>query len=361
MIEIKTSYPVEIGETALTELEKFVGKLKPSTVFILTDENVNKFCIPILVEQSKKLSSAIVIEIPSGEEEKNITTAIKIMSFLLSNNADRKSLLINVGGGVVCDIGGLTASLFKRGIRFINVPTTLLSMVDASVGGKNGVNFLGSKNIIGTFNNPEGVFIYPEFTKSLSQRERRSGYAEIIKHVLLADPEKWKELQDNNSEALETANLAELITHSVKFKAEVTTEDFREEGRRNILNFGHTIGHALESFTLTGSEPLRHGEAVAAGMIAELFLSNKLSKFPEDEMNKAINYIRNVFSDVNLNCAPEDLIPFLYSDKKNAHDMIAFSLLKSPGIPAGIVYPDLENIVESLIFMNEIFSRTVVE
>ena len=355
------NYPIFIGGDSLIEIDKFISAGKYSAVFILTDENVNNFCLPVLLKHSERLKNAFVIEIPAGEEEKSITVSAKIISVLLENNADRKSLVINLGGGVIGDLGGFTASVYKRGIRFINIPTTLLSMVDASVGGKNGINFLERKNIIGTFTNPEAVFIYPDFIKTLNPRETRSGYAEIIKHILLSDAEKWNEIKSNGSVFSEDKNLLELIQQSVRFKGAVTKDDFREENKRMILNFGHTIGHAIESFYLKSKEPLTHGEAVAAGMVAELFLGFKLSGFPEAEMLVAILFIRNVFSDLNLNCKPEDLIPFLYADKKNSHDKIAFSLLKSPGIPSGISFPPIEIIVESLIFLNEEFSRTTVQ
>ncbi len=354
-------YPIFISKESLGEIGKFISAGKFSSVFILTDENVNNNCLPVLLEKSKGLKTAFVIEIPAGEEEKNITVCAKIISVLLEKNADRKSLFINLGGGVICDIGGFTASIYKRGIRFINVPTTLLSMVDASVGGKNGINFLERKNIIGTFTNPEAIFIYSDFIKTLLPREKRSGYAEILKHVLISDESRWKEIQKNIPAFLDENNLEDLIIHSVKFKTEVAKEDFKEEGRRAILNFGHTIGHAIESFSYQGIKSLTHGEAIAVGMIAEVYLSYKLTGFPEAEMFSIIQFIRNVFPDIVLNCNPEDLIPFLYADKKNSGDKIAISLLKSPGKPAGVYYPDLEFIVESLIFLSEEFSRTSVQ
>lgn len=358
---LNQEYPIFIGMESLREIGKFISAGKFSSVFILTDENVNNYCLPILLDQFEKLKSAFVIEIPAGEEEKNITVCAKIISVLLEKNADRKSLLINSGGGVICDIGGFTASIYKRGIRFINVPTTLLSMVDASVGGKNGINFQERKNIIGSFANPEAVFIYSDFIKTLLPGERRSGYAEILKHVLISDEGRWNEIQKNIPAFLDEKNIEDLIIHSVRFKTEVVKDDFKEEGRRAILNFGHTIGHAIESFSYHGINPLKHGEAIAAGMIAEVFLSYKLTGFPEAEMSNVIQFIRNVFPDILFYCNPEDLIPFLYADKKNSNDKIAFSLLKSPGKPAGVFYPDLEFIVESLIFLNEEFSRTSVQ
>ena len=354
-------YPIFLGEEALGEIVKVISQGKYSSIFILTDENVNIHCLPVLLSKSEELKNAFIIEIPPGEEEKNITISAKVISVLLENNADRKSLLINFGGGVIGDLGGFTASVYKRGICFINIPTTLLSMVDASVGGKNGINFLERKNIIGTFTNPEAVFIFPDFIKTLLPRETRSGYAEILKHILLSDEGRWKSIQNNVPAFLDEKNRTELISHSVKFKAGITKDDFKEESKRMILNFGHTIGHAIESFSYQVNEPLIHGEAIAAGMISELYLSKKLAGFPETEMLPVIRFIRSVFPDIHLNCNPEDLIPFLYADKKNSRDKIAFSLLKASGVPAGVVYPDLEFIVESLIFLNEEFSRVGIQ
>jgi 3-dehydroquinate synthase len=193
-------------------------------------------------------------------------------------------------------------------------------MADASVGGKNGINFLEKKNIIGTFNRPLAVFIYPGFLKTLSKRETRSGYAEIIKHVLLSDSTRWNSIKNDAVRFLDESSREELITHSVKFKSGIVRDDFKEDGNRAILNFGHTIGHAIESFYLNSQQPMTHGESVAAGMISEIYLSNKLSKFPREEMIQVINFTRNVFNDLSLDCNPEDLIPFLYADKKNSYD-----------------------------------------
>ena len=357
---MNTMENIFIGKEIWLELMKFIASDKFSSLFILTDENVNKNCLPLLLDECEALKQATVIEIPAGEEEKNITTAAKILSVLLENNADRKCLLINLGGGVVSDIGGFVASVYKRGICFINIPTTLLSMVDASVGGKNAINFLERKNIIGTFTHPEAIFIFPDFVKSLGKRDVRSGYAEIIKHLLLSDAERWKKVLSDPKFLTDESNIEELIDHSVKFKIKITSDDFRESGKRAILNFGHTFGHALESYSFSGNNPLTHGEAIAVGMIGELFLSNKLTGFPISEMEATVLFIKKLFYEINLNCSAEDLIPFLYADKKNARDKIAFSLLKSPGEPAGIFYPEIESIVQSLIYMIDEFSRMPV-
>lgn len=354
------SYPVSIGESALKDAANFITDKNPSSVFILVDNNTSLYCLPFLLKANSKFRSSNVIEIHDGEGEKNFNTVGKIISRLLNDNADRKSLLINLGGGVVCDIGGFAASVYKRGIEFVNIPTTLLSMVDASVGGKTGINFLDRKNIIGTFTKPSGIFIYPSFIKSLSQAEIRSGYAEMIKHILLSDIAIWIDLKNKQQNYFEYDELPGLIKHSVKFKSEITENDFHESSKRKILNFGHTIGHAIESHSLKTNNPLRHGEAIAAGMIAELYISKRIFGFPEDELNDAVHLIRNLFNDVQLNFSPADLFQYLISDKKNSNKEIAFSLLKFPGNPAALSFPEHEIINESLSFLLEVFSKTKV-
>jgi 3-dehydroquinate synthase len=351
---------VVFGETVFGELDKFFIDKKPTSVFILTDENVNTHCLSELVEKCKSLKNATVIEIPAGDKEKSFSTVAKIVSLLIENNADRNSLLVNLGGGMVSDIGGFTASVYKRGIRFINIPTTLLAMVDASLGGKTGVNFLGIKNVIGTFSEPEGIFIYPGFLKTLPAREMNSGYAEIVKHILLSDEAKLKNFELFPSEFVSPDKINEHITHSVTFKLKIISDDFKEADLRKILNFGHTIGHALESYSLEGSNSLLHGEAVALGMVAELFLSVKHAGFPENQLMPVVQFIRNIYSDLSYTFNTDELVQFLYADKKNIHDEIAFSLLRSPGNPAGIYFPGIESILESLVFMSEEFSKARV-
>lgn len=350
------SYPVYITDGGFNGLEVILKMY--SEIFILTDENVNKDCLPVLLSKCPLLETAFVIEIPEGESEKNISTFARIITALSENNADRKSLLLNLGGGVISDLGGFVASVYKRGISFINIPTTLLSMADGSLGGKNGINFLEKKNIIGTFVRPQAVYIYTGFLQTLDRREMRSGYAEIIKHILLSDKVKWADLIAGANKYFDDSNLENLITHSIEFKMKITEEDFREDGKRKILNFGHTAGHAFEGVSMESPAPLRHGEAIAIGMIAELYLSCRMAGFPESELNSAVRILKEIFSDLAAEYQPEDLIPFLYADKKNMHDKIAFSLLKSPGEPAGIYYPPIDKIVESLVFSMNIYART---
>lgn len=352
---------VSTGDHSVQEIEKFISTHNFSSVFVLVDSNTRQFCLPLILDVNPSLKTAFVIEIPSGELEKNLSSFEYITSVLLKKNADRQSLLINIGGGVICDIGGFVASVYKRGIRFINVPTTLLSMADAAIGGKTGINYLDKKNVIGSFCHPVALFIYSPFLKTLSAKEVRSGLAEIFKHVMLSDPEKLKSLINGFTNLHDEQNLKKLIEHSVRFKLSVTEEDYKEEGNRKMLNFGHTLGHALESVSLKGVRHLRHGEAIAAGMAGELFLSNKLAGFPSDEMHASIQFLRNIFNDIQLKCNPEDLFAFLLADKKNKQDKIGFSLLSSPGNYSGVYFPSHEQILESINFMIFEFSSAAVQ
>jgi 3-dehydroquinate synthase len=352
---------VAIGNDSLLALNQLISEKKYSSVFILVDSNTRQFCLPLVQRQADLLISAPVIEIPAGEGGKGLANLEKIITVLLKKNADRQSLLVNVGGGMVCDIGGFSASVFKRGINFIHIPTTLLAMVDAAIGGKTGINYLEKKNVIGTYAEPDAVFVYPHFLNTLSARELKSGYAEIFKHILLSDSKWFHSLVGNPLNGFGESDLFDLIRHSVHFKKSITTEDFRENGLRKILNFGHTLGHALESHSMRGVRPLRHGEAIAAGMTGELFLSHKLAGFPQEDMYAAIVFLRNLFNHIQLKFVPDDLFPYLHADKKNSNEKIAFSLLSSPGHPAGVFYPSHDQVLESINFLLLEFSSAPVQ
>jgi len=355
------SYPVITGPESLKEISKFISGKSISSVFILVDSNTRQFCLPILLSENSTLNSAHIIEIPAGESEKIYSNCENIIAVFLKKYADRNSLLINVGGGVITDLGGFTASIYKRGIEFINVPTTLLAMADASLGGKTGINFQEKKNVIGTFSDPSQVLIYPSFLKTLSPREIRSGYSEIFKHIIISDRNKFNTMLNDPENCFQGNNLTQLIEDSVKFKMSVIEEDYKETGKRKILNFGHTFGHALESISQKGVRPLSHGEAIAAGMTGELLLSNRLAGFPESQMYAAIHFLRNIYSDIHLRFTPDDIYPYLLADKKNSKEQVAFSLLSSPGKPAGIFYPSREAILEGLNFLIYEFSSTTVQ
>lgn len=252
--------------------------------FILVDENTYQHCLPILLEQVQTLRRAIIIKIESGEQNKTIETCIKIWEELAAHHADNTALFFNLGGGVICDIGGFVSATYKRGMHFINIPTTLTAMADASIGGKTGIDFNSIKNMIGLFAQPMSVYVHPPFLKTLDKRQVMSGFAELLKHGLIADINYWESLVDMKDPMNE--DLTYLINHSIKIKQEIVNEDLMDKGKRHILNFGHTIGHALESFSMKQNEfPITHGEAVATGMIMEACLSNHLGRLPKHDVH----------------------------------------------------------------------------
>ncbi len=312
-----------IGET----LSAFMKNGKYSKIIILVDENTRKYCLPHIKEATGK---ATVIEIKSGEEAKNLDTCTQIWATMTEQQLDRKALFINLGGGVIGDMGGFCAATYKRGIDFIQIPTTLLSQVDASVGGKLGIDFMGLKNHIGVFEKPLAVLISTKFLSSLPAAEIRSGYAEIIKHCLIADVEKWKDISATPYSDLDWDDLAR---HSVKIKSQVTDEDPLEKGLRKILNFGHTIGHAVESHFLPQSgKKLLHGEAIAIGMIAEAYLAKERSFISESDLNQIASYLVKIYGAVFISAADiEAILPLTLQDKKNEHNTILCTLLEQVG------------------------------
>jgi 3-dehydroquinate synthase len=321
-------YPIYF-ENTLTELADFIRRGKYSKFFVLTDEHTSKHCLPLLQEYLKDFDNYDLIGITSGEENKNIDFCIAIWKLLIDYGADRQSLLINLGGGVISDMGGFAASTFKRGIDFVHVPTTLLSQVDASVGGKTGIDLDNIKNIIGTFTQPKAVFIEHEFLKTLPPRQILSGLAEMLKHGLIADANYWNKLKHNY---LDNPS-AELVYHSVEIKNKVVIEDPHEKGIRKSLNFGHTVGHAIETYSLMNDEnPLTHGEAIAAGMICEAKLSLMKTGLSEAELNEITEVLNGLYPKYNFN---KDIYEALYNimlkDKKNQSGRINASLLTQIG------------------------------
>lgn len=312
---VSSGYSVWIGEKSLTKLDF----LTYSKVAILVDENTKRNCLYKL----PKFDNCTIIEIKSGEEHKNITTCSFIWEELTNNHFDRNSLLINLGGGVIGDMGGFCASTYKRGIDFIQIPTTLLAMVDASIGGKLGIDFNGLKNQIGLFNNPKSVLINSEFLNTLSDNELKSGFAEVVKLALIADNNLWNKIISTSFNDL---IWEEIIETSIKIKNKIVASDPFEKGERKKLNFGHTFGHAIESYYLEKGTPILHGEAVFIGMILE----TELSPISKEDKNEIKNYILSNFT---LAHTPNksNLLPFLMNDKKNSQGKINFSLLNKIG------------------------------
>lgn len=308
-------------------LNKYLGEHSFSRIGILVDENTQALCLPLIHEQ---VPDAVVLQIQSGENHKNLDSCQKIWLEMTGACFDRHALLINLGGGVIGDMGGFCAATYKRGITFINLPTTLLAQVDASVGGKLGIDFQGYKNHIGVFQKPDLVLIDPVFLNTLPQRELRSGFAEVIKHALIADGAYWPKISGKS--LLEQDWMAH-IKHSVRIKKQVVRKDPTEKGLRKILNFGHTMGHAVESYFLNQPEGnILHGEAIAAGMIMESYLSHTVLKMNEQEVRAIQDYLLSVFGQINL--SENDINPIIdlsIQDKKNEKGNINCSLLKRIG------------------------------
>lgn len=321
------NYPVYFNSIS-THLNKFIEDGKYSRFFILTDEHTAKHCLPYITEKLDP-DKYDLLEISAGEESKTIDFCIGIWKMLIDFDADRNSLLINLGGGVVTDLGGFAASTYKRGIDFIHIPTTLLSQVDASIGGKTGIDIDNLKNIIGTFTQPKAVFVEHEFLRTLPARQIKSGMAEMLKHGLIADAAYWEQLKQSDLQN----PTAELVYRSVEIKNKVVTTDPTERGLRKILNFGHTIGHALESYSLDNDEdPLTHGEAIAAGMICEAWLSHQKAGLSHAEMQEITDTFLSIYGkyEVKEACHPV-LRSIMKKDKKNQGGKINCSLLTKIG------------------------------
>ncbi|TWR25129.1 3-dehydroquinate synthase [Mucilaginibacter pallidiroseus] len=316
-------------DDSITELFKFVEQGNYSKVFVLTDDNTGIHCLPLLQPHLVKLNSYDLIEITAGEENKTIDFCIGVWKMLIDFGADRKALMINLGGGVVTDLGGFVASTYKRGIDFVQVPTTLLSQVDASVGGKTGVDVDGIKNIIGTFTQPKAVFMNDGFLSTLPQRQLLSGLAEMLKHGLICDADYWDELKESDL----SLPSAELIYRSVEIKNAVVLEDPHEKNIRKALNFGHTVGHAVETYSLLNDDdPLTHGEAIAIGMICEAWLSNKKAGLSTNQLDEVASVITRLYPKYEVKADSQaELFKLMLNDKKNFDGQINCTLLKRIG------------------------------
>jgi 3-dehydroquinate synthase len=315
--------------------ETLAEMLKPShysKIFILVDENTSQYCLPHLLNHLATEIEIEIIELEVGEIHKNIATCTEVWGALSDLGGDRKSILINLGGGVISDLGGFVACTFKRGIDFINIPTTLLSMVDASIGGKNGVDLGNLKNQIGIIREPKAVIVDTQFLSTLPQNEMRSGLAEMLKHGLIFDKKYWDKFKDLKS--LNTDNLNELIHQSIEIKNEIVCEDLTENGIRKSLNFGHTLGHAIESYFLENDSKtsLLHGEAIAVGMILESFISREKELLTNEEYQEIKYIINDIFERVEFSQIDiEKIIELLIFDKKNEFGKVQFALLDGIG------------------------------
>jgi 3-dehydroquinate synthase len=294
-----------------------------------------------------------ILEVEAGEEMKNIRTANQLWEILTEMQADRKALVINLGGGVITDMGGFVAATYKRGIQFINIPTTLLSMCDASIGGKTGIDLMHYKNMVGTFTFPERIFVYPKFLETLPFKELRSGFAEMLKHGLIADKIHWENLTRMNKPDLE--GIIPHIETSMGIKQEVVNKDFQEKNIRKTLNFGHTIGHAVESLCLHQGNPVLHGEAVAMGMIAETHLAYLEDLVSEEDSILIIESLKKYYPYLDISdFRDEDIFDLLWNDKKNTDRKINFSLISGIGSCVFDHQCSEENITKSLDYYRKL-------
>jgi 3-dehydroquinate synthase len=347
------TYPVYIGSGILNELKALIQPyLKSGGIYILTDLNTRDFCIPELYHHIPGLTGQPLFSIIPGEKSKELYTLEEIWIWLMNSGATRDSLLINLGGGVVSDLGGFAAATYKRGIPYINIPTSLIGQADAAIGGKTGVNISGVKNQAGLVYDPQAVFILPELLATLPEAHIKSGFAEIIKCAALSGNGFWEMVKAKKTP--DQHDLFDLISETVKFKCNVVSEDPSDRSTRKILNFGHTVGHALESYNLENGGML-HGEAVAAGMICEAFLSFEIAGLPGDELEEISSVIRTFFDPKPIDKGYfHGLIRLMDHDKKKTSEGRGFSLLKSIGKPSFERSVDQVKIIKSFEYFNQI-------
>ncbi len=336
-----------------TELDKLCDEVDADRIFLLTDETTEQLCRP-LVKECKAVLGAQGIVIGATDVNKTLNTLAHVWQTLSNGKASRQSLLINLGGGMVTDLGGFAAATFKRGIRFINVPTTLLSMVDAAVGGKTGINFNSLKNEIGAFKEAKAVIIDTEFLRTLDDQNLRSGYAEMLKHSLLENEAMWADHLQFDITQPNYAHLQQLVAQSIHCKERIVAEDPHEHGIRKALNLGHTIGHAFESFAMEQGRPILHGYAVAYGLLCELYLSAAHTAFPTEQMRQTVQYIRQVYGSFAFTCDDyEHLYNLMLHDKKNVGGIINFTLLGGIGDIRLNQHLSKEEVFESFDFFRE--------
>lgn len=329
---IKNSdHVIYFGSSAWSQLNEQISQGQWSTIFVLTDKASQQFCLPIF-EQHINKDNINILSIPQGEGSKSIKWTQKLWEKLAQSGADRKSLVVNLGGGVVTDIGGFVASTFRRGIEFINIPTTLLAMVDAAIGGKTGIDLGVLKNQIGVVAQPKAIFIFPVFLETLPPRELASGWMEMVKHGFISNDEYLDECLI--SPELGRKNIENLIWTSVQIKNEVVSEDPLENGRRKTLNFGHTLGHAIESYCLDHypENHIKHGEAIGIGMILALYLSHITQGFSKEKLKHYCVTLGQMLPNYKFDLkAQKTIIDYLKHDKKNTHGRVNFILLKDVG------------------------------
>ncbi len=339
-------------DTAAT-LDRLIDEMQPDKVVLLTDDTTRKLCLPH-ISMSRHAANAQVVSIRPTDVNKTLQTLAEVWTALGGAGASRKSLLVNLGGGMVTDLGGFAAATFKRGIRFINIPTTLLSMVDAAVGGKTGINFGGLKNEIGSFCESAAVIVDTQFLQTLDRENLLSGYAEMLKHALLNNREMWTAHLRFDVTAPDWQLLQQLVQQSIETKQRIVEADPHEKGLRKALNLGHTVGHAFESLAIERNRPVLHGYAVAWGLVCELFLSAAHMNFPTVEMRQTVEFIRRNYGAFAFTCKDyPQLYELMTHDKKNADGQINFTLLNNIGELQLDQHLSREAVYESFDFLRE--------
>ena len=342
-----------LSENICAETDRVVAAIGPDRVYVLTDETTGRLCRPLLAAASS-LAGATWLSIAPGDEHKTLASLADVWRALSAGGASRRSLLVCLGGGMVTDLGGFAAATFKRGIACVNIPTTLLAMVDAAVGGKTGINLDGLKNEVGAFSSPRAVVIDTEFLRTLDDRNLRSGYAEMLKHGLISSREMLVSLLRFDIASPDYARLQTMVAESIAVKEDVVRRDPHEHGLRKALNLGHTAGHAFESLALARQQPVLHGYAVAWGLVCELYLSYLKAGFPLDELRRTVGYIAARYGRFAFGCDDyDDLLSLMRHDKKNVGGVINFTLLEQPGQVRLDCTATREEICESFDFFRE--------
>ena len=316
------------GSDALTELSGWLGSIDRQQIVVLCDGNTAVHCLPQFRKQCPVVASARVVTVAAGEQSKSLETAASVWRDLLTSHADRSAIIVNLGGGMVTDLGGFVASLYKRGIAFVHVPTTVLAMADACIGGKTGIDLDHHKNIVGTFSDPVAIALYPGWLASLPQSEYVSGFAEICKVALIADRSLWQSILNRVS----PENDFSLIAQALRVKQLLVASDPYDNARRRALNFGHTVGHAIESHFLELGRPVLHGEAVASGMLVETLIARNKRLVTDSEADEIAAVLRRTLNPVSLVAiGPDELVKWIKNDKKNRSGKLLFALPDSIG------------------------------
>lgn len=349
---------IEIGQLEKSTFSNLLtGKYAHSRKVILVDENTHDHCLEFLITAFSGLEEAEVMLLPAGEENKVMEVCFQVWEALSEYQISRSDLIINLGGGVVTDMGGFIAAVFKRGVDFINIPTSLLGMVDAAIGGKTGVDLGPYKNQLGVFKQPSAVFIDPGFLASLPQEEWRNGFAEMLKHALISDEKQWDKLTKTSFEELIISkDLEKYIAQAVTIKSDIVGRDPMEKGERKLLNFGHTIGHGIEGFCLENETPIAHGHGVALGMIAESYLSMKKGFLSEVALNQVIEQLKNRFEGIEI-ADKEAILKIIQNDKKNDSAGIKCVLLNKIGAASFDHVIADEEIIESLDYLIAMYKQ----